>query len=469
MTSRLKYDGIKQAVALLQGDKRYQYLIAYYVAEKAHDNELILSELRKNLPQFMLPRTLMHLDCLPLTINGKLDRNRLPLPEITTSVHTYDPPITGTEFEIAEIWCEVLQLSHCESISTSFFVMGGTSLLSILFLGKVNKKFSKNLTLKDLFDSFTVRAIATKIVQGDEFSPTLLVSMGQQQAHKPNLYIFPGLASFSASYYPLGSFLSSQFSVKCFEYKGIHGECVPHMDAHEMLNDYFIAIKNDKPTQKVFLMGHSLGCSHVAEMSYKLTQAGFNIEVILLDGEVNLKTHQRESLDDEAIEQRHQILKNIFESRLKEVYLNHTLTGTVGSTLEQIAYGLFPDPSVAYDYKMRIAKGFSDVGTAQINLNSDQLLFESYGKVQHEVRTLLVCAEEQDESIRERFVDNVSQVFPQLTVITSPGSHVGMVMNKEHAVTLGNRIISTLADSCDDAFNVVDAEKGKNQLVSEEA
>ena len=83
------YPGIKQVVVLAKerivdqtGDK---YLLAYYVSDKKLNETKIQSYLAAQLPEYMLPQKLIHINNLPLTVNGKLDKNALPDPEFIRS------------------------------------------------------------------------------------------------------------------------------------------------------------------------------------------------------------------------------------------------------------------------------------------------------------------------------------------------------------------------------------------------
>src|SRR5262249_37301349 len=64
--------------------------------------------LRGRLPEYMVPGSILRLDALPLSPNGKLDRGALPVPDLRRAAGTGEPPRTPTELAVAAIWCEVL-------------------------------------------------------------------------------------------------------------------------------------------------------------------------------------------------------------------------------------------------------------------------------------------------------------------------------------------------------------------------
>ncbi|HZO75930.1 MAG TPA: amino acid adenylation domain-containing protein, partial [Ktedonobacteraceae bacterium] len=105
---------VEDAVVLARedqpGDKR---LVAYVVVQQQEDEELperVRSSLRQRLPEYMVPTVFVPLAKLPLTSNGKVDRQRLPEPQRgrAGSQQSYVAPRTALERELTQIWSEVL-------------------------------------------------------------------------------------------------------------------------------------------------------------------------------------------------------------------------------------------------------------------------------------------------------------------------------------------------------------------------
>jgi amino acid adenylation domain-containing protein len=141
----LAYCGIKQAVVLAVEHKDNtgvatgnKYLVGYYVSETKLDETSILVELANHLPDYMIPSVLVHLESLPLTINGKLDRKALPNPELTNS-DTYVAPRNDLEAKVCGIYAEVLGLDVTQiGIKDDFFRLGGNSILAIKLVSRLN-------------------------------------------------------------------------------------------------------------------------------------------------------------------------------------------------------------------------------------------------------------------------------------------------------------------------------------------
>jgi amino acid adenylation domain-containing protein len=83
-----KRRGIKQAVVLAREDQRGEKrLLAYVVADREQGNspQELRTYLKEQLPDFMVPSAILQLPKIPLTANGKVDRQMLPEPEAVES------------------------------------------------------------------------------------------------------------------------------------------------------------------------------------------------------------------------------------------------------------------------------------------------------------------------------------------------------------------------------------------------
>jgi amino acid adenylation domain-containing protein len=150
----LAHDAVAEAVAyadeLAPGDRR---LIAYIVCRTGES--ATVSELRRflraRLPEYMVPSFFVHLDRLPRTPNGKIDRRLLPRPFATTSRERERvAPQTPTERRLAEIWQQTLGVPSI-SADDNFFDVGGHSLLSMRVLAAIEKELGCHLNPRVMF------------------------------------------------------------------------------------------------------------------------------------------------------------------------------------------------------------------------------------------------------------------------------------------------------------------------------
>ncbi|MCS9130892.1 amino acid adenylation domain-containing protein, partial [Pseudomonas aeruginosa] len=104
--------GVRDAVVLAHDGVGGTQLVGYVVADSAEDAERLRESLReslkRHLPDYMVPAHLMLLERMPLTVNGKLDRQALPQPDASLSQQAYRAPGSELEQRIAAIWAEIL-------------------------------------------------------------------------------------------------------------------------------------------------------------------------------------------------------------------------------------------------------------------------------------------------------------------------------------------------------------------------
>jgi acyl carrier protein len=112
----------------------------------------------------MIPSAFVTIDTLPMTPNGKIDRNALPVPETTRPELTdaFVAPKGPLEEGLAEIWQEVLKIDEV-GVHDNFFELGGHSLLAIRVTSRIAKTFNVNLPLALFFDTPTIASMAPKI------------------------------------------------------------------------------------------------------------------------------------------------------------------------------------------------------------------------------------------------------------------------------------------------------------------
>jgi amino acid adenylation domain-containing protein len=130
--------------------------------------------LQDKLPDYMLPSAFVILPELPLTLNGKVDRRALPVPEIERSqLNTvYVQPQNETEEAIAIVWQEVLKLDQV-GIDDNFFEIGGDSLLMAQLSSKLSQVLGRQLSIVELFQYPTIQSLSQYLLpQHEDSSPT---------------------------------------------------------------------------------------------------------------------------------------------------------------------------------------------------------------------------------------------------------------------------------------------------------
>jgi amino acid adenylation domain-containing protein/non-ribosomal peptide synthase protein (TIGR01720 family) len=141
-------------------DHTRKRLCAYYVSKRP----LAISDLRAflsdKLPDYMVPSYFIRLEAMPLTQNGKIDRNALPQPSAQELElgHDYVSPTTPIEASLAEIWAKVFRLERV-GVHDNFFDLGGDSIISLQITARANQA-GLHLTPKQLFEHQTIAKLA---------------------------------------------------------------------------------------------------------------------------------------------------------------------------------------------------------------------------------------------------------------------------------------------------------------------
>ncbi len=140
------------AVAVKERNARDKQLVAYVV--KKPGNELhkgaLREYLRKRLPDYMIPSFFIFMESLPLTNNGKIDRDALPEPDQHDIQQEYAAPRNSAEEIMTSVWEKVLNRRQI-GIYDNFFELGGHSLQAVKLVSALSEKMNTEITLKFLF------------------------------------------------------------------------------------------------------------------------------------------------------------------------------------------------------------------------------------------------------------------------------------------------------------------------------
>ena len=136
------------------------------------------AHLSRTLPDYMIPARFLQVDAIPLTPNGKVDRDALG-PDSHRPDLGAEPvaPSTDVERTLAAIWAEVLGVAEV-GIHDGFFELGGDSINAIQIVSKA-RRAGIAVTASQLFDTLTVASFAA--VAGDLAPPPL------EPHHAPSL------------------------------------------------------------------------------------------------------------------------------------------------------------------------------------------------------------------------------------------------------------------------------------------
>ncbi|MBW4564791.1 MAG: amino acid adenylation domain-containing protein [Mojavia pulchra JT2-VF2] len=164
-TALSQHPAVRESVVIAREEtSKEKRLVAYIVptSVSVSDNDF-RNFLKAKLPEYMIPTSFVILKALPLTTNGKLDRNALPAPEdVVSRETTFIPPRTPVEEVLAGIWAQLLGVPQI-SIEDNFFDLGGHSLLATQVISRIRTTFGVEMPLPQLFESANLAALAAQI------------------------------------------------------------------------------------------------------------------------------------------------------------------------------------------------------------------------------------------------------------------------------------------------------------------
>lgn len=284
---RIEVAGIERSVEELQLAAQ-----CAVVAVKGHDDELRLvafvvqpseanfpefrRRLARVLPDYMIPHRIVVLESMPLTINGKLDRQQLlawteqPL----SARHSIDHcAAAGSERErsILDAFKQVLQRSDV-SLDDNFFDMGGDSLQAMLALDLITQATGIAIPPQVLFEAGTVRALSDYGRAGKSpVSRPILLNRGTGQT---SVYMLSGVQI----YRELAKRLERQWSaygiVAPREFDTIGASGSTSESVEELARDYLAIIKAHQPRGPYYLFGYSFAGIVAYELAQQLRALG---------------------------------------------------------------------------------------------------------------------------------------------------------------------------------------------------
>ncbi|GLV53939.1 hypothetical protein KDH_07900 [Dictyobacter sp. S3.2.2.5] len=141
-----------------------KHIVAYIVGTA--DTNALRSYLQEYLPAYMIPAFFVHLQALPQTPNGKVDRKALPTPDQhqESVVRDIVAPRNQEEELLLQLWSQVLNTERAISVDDNFFEIGGDSILSLQIVSRA-RELGVQLTPRDIFEHQTIAGLATVLAR----------------------------------------------------------------------------------------------------------------------------------------------------------------------------------------------------------------------------------------------------------------------------------------------------------------
>ena len=230
----------------------HEFLCAYYTATGSVNSGFIRDTLRKELPGYMVPQYFMQLEKLPYTPNGKVDRKKLPEPELTVSSKNIVSARNNIDSKLINILKELINVNEI-SIDDSFFDLGGDSLTAINLCTRIYNEFNVQVFVKDVLENPIIMNLSDLIANKDSNTVLTTIPKVEEASSYPvssaqkRMFYASNIAGNNSTLYniPGGVILSNFPDVKKLQ------KCFSTLvQRHEALRTYF-ELENENVVQKI--------------------------------------------------------------------------------------------------------------------------------------------------------------------------------------------------------------------------
>jgi len=257
-------------------------LVAYAApaAGRRLDPVRLRAHLAAHLPAHMTPAAIVPLDRLPLTGNGKLDRDALPTPKFAPAGRGR-PARTAVEELLSGLFADVLGAPRV-GVDDDFFGLGGDSVLAARLVSQIRDRLGIEVSIRSVFERPTVAGLLERpasSLAGDSFDPLLPIKPG---GSRPPVFCIHPSEGIGWAYHPLARHLPEDQPVFAVQARGIGQPAVLPSSLPEMAGDYVRLIREVAPGGPYHLVGWSFG-GHVAQaVAARLLEMGEEVGLLAI-------------------------------------------------------------------------------------------------------------------------------------------------------------------------------------------
>jgi amino acid adenylation domain-containing protein len=282
----IQHPGLREVIVIDRedrpGDRR---LVAYQVTAQSINpptEQELRTFLRSKLPDYMIPSAFVTMDNLPLTLNGKVDRQTLPIPEYQRQ-EANEPiaPRDDLEVKLTTIWQRLLGVENI-SIQDNFFELGGHSLIAVRLFAEIEQIWGQNLPLATLFQQQTIKELAGVLRQKEWTAPWSSLVLIQTGGEKTPLFCVHPVGGNILEYYTLAGYLGQDRPIYGLQSQGLDGKQQPLPSIEDMAKHYIQEIQTVQSHGPYFLTGYSFGGLVAFEMAQQLRAMGEEIGLLAL-------------------------------------------------------------------------------------------------------------------------------------------------------------------------------------------
>ena len=216
------------------------------------------SFLAERLPDSMVPSAFVALAALPLTTNGKLDRNALPAPSCSVELERRVEPSTDLEHQLLALWADLLG-HHDFGITDNFFHIGGHSLAAARLIQRISDSGIAEIGVAALFQHPTIAELVQLSGGERPHDPRRSLVTMQSRGEAPPLFVIHGGAGDVFVFLALAKALAPDRPVYGLQAIGFDGNLPRHTSVEQMAAAYAAEIRAFHPGGPYHLIGYSAG------------------------------------------------------------------------------------------------------------------------------------------------------------------------------------------------------------------
>jgi amino acid adenylation domain-containing protein len=277
--------GVREVVCHTYSDASGAKSLAAYVVPKhgaSLDEKAIKDALGRTLPEFMVPSQVVILSALPMTPNGKIDRQALPSPTARVAAKDVVAARTELEEQLVAIWEELLERKPI-SVTDDFFALGGHSLLAVMLVTALKSRLGIRVPLSRVIEQPTIAAFASTIAnQNSPERPSRHLLALHASGSKPPLVLVGGVGGYTFTYQNFPKLLGDDQPVFTFMALGAEDTSEPTAHSIEQIAEvYEEELSETAPTGPLVVGGFSFGALPAFELARRLIGHGREVPLLV--------------------------------------------------------------------------------------------------------------------------------------------------------------------------------------------
>ncbi len=243
-------------------------LVCFHLGKINKEN--IIPKLKSVLPDYMIPTQWIELDFIPLTTNGKVDKNQLITFILKENQYCVDIPKTWVEEKLVKIWSEILLIKESQvSVQKDFYELGGNSLNLIKMAHKIYQELGIKLSYRQILEAQSIEGIRKLITNQNQSNEYCFYILNEFYENLPTLILIPPTNGEGLIYKSFAQFFNKQMNVYTLDLER-PWEIQQNIDVQMLASKLANEIQQRFAQNTLFIGGYSFGIRLVYYISLNL-------------------------------------------------------------------------------------------------------------------------------------------------------------------------------------------------------